>query len=207
MKSNTKLIVLSMVLAAVLGVGLVFCLVVLPMASQAKREAERRDQTMNELKQIEVALDQYNKRSTKFPDTSITRKAALAFDTYSGYFVSNKFEPNAAESFVVLNDQEEFDKVFGAAMVMDDKSHWLPKNAFKSQIVIAVIKRGSSVVEYKVEGVTVKGGVVELGYSTTSKKSDTATFASPLIVSIPRGKYQAVQFVEDKNPVRKVALH
>jgi hypothetical protein len=43
MKSNTKLIVLSMVLAAVLGVGLVFCLAVLPMAIQAKREAERRD--------------------------------------------------------------------------------------------------------------------------------------------------------------------
>ena len=37
----------------------------------------------------------------------------VAFDTYSGYFVSNKFEPNAAESFAVLHDQDAFNKVFG----------------------------------------------------------------------------------------------
>ena len=43
--------------------------------------------------------------------------AKLKFDTYSGYFVSNRFEPNAAESFVVINDQEHFDTVFGAAFV------------------------------------------------------------------------------------------
>ena len=32
--------------------------------------------------------------------------AKLTFDTYSGYFVSNKFEPDAAVSFVVITDQE-----------------------------------------------------------------------------------------------------
>lgn len=130
----------------------------------------------------------------------------LTFDTYSGYFVSNKFEPNAAESFVVVTDQEQFDKVFGAAMVMQDKSHRLPKDAFKSLMVVAAIKRGSEVVEYKVEGVTVKDGVVELRYTTTSKKSDTATFANPLIVSIPRGKYTAVKFVEGGRTIKQVEI-
>ena len=69
----------------------------------------------------------------------------LNFNVYSGYFVSNKFEPDAAESFVVLADQEQFDKVFGAAFVMRDKSHRLPKDAFKSLLVIAAIKRGNAV--------------------------------------------------------------
>jgi len=42
--------------------------------------------------------------------------ARLAFDTYSGYFVSNKFEPSAAESFVVFHDQKAFKVVKKLAM-------------------------------------------------------------------------------------------
>ena len=68
----------------------------------------------------------------------------LAFDTYSGYFVSNKFEPDAAASFVVINDQAGFDQVFGVAMVMQDKSHRLPDEPFKSNMVVAAIKRGKA---------------------------------------------------------------
>ena len=65
--------------------------------------------------------------------------AKLAFDTYEGYFVSNQFEPNAAESFVVITGQGQFDKVFGVATVMGDKSHRLLKDAFKSNMVLAAI--------------------------------------------------------------------
>ena len=132
--------------------------------------------------------------------------ANLAFDTYSGYFVSNTFEPDATESYLIVTDQKRFDKVFGVAMVMGDTSHRLPKDAFNSLMVVAAIKRGSAVVEYKVEGVTVKDGVVELRYTTTSKKSDTATFACPLIVSIPKGEYTAVQFVENGKAVKTVTI-
>ena len=137
---------------------------------------------------------------------SAAEPAKLTFDTYSGYFVSNKFEPKAPESFVVITDQKEFDKVFGAAFVMRDKSHRLPKDAFKSLIVVAAIKRGNAAVEYKVDGVTEADGVVEFRYTTTEKKSDTATFACPLIVSIPKGKYTAIQFVENGKPVKKVEI-
>ena len=137
---------------------------------------------------------------------SAAEPTKLTFDTYGGYFVSNKFEPDAARSFVVIHDQEQFDKVFGAGFVMGDKSHRLPKDAFKSLMVIAPIKRGNTLVEYKVEGVTETKGVVELRYTTVEKKSDTATFACPLIVSIPNGKYTAVQFVENGKPVKKVAV-
>jgi hypothetical protein len=144
---------------------------------------------------------------------SVLGKPALAadatkvtFETYSGYFVSNKFEPNAAESLMVITDQKQFDKAFGVATVMGDKSHRLPKDAFKSRIVLAVIKRGSAVVDYKVASVIVKDGVVELRYSTSSKQSDTATFASPLIVSIPKGKYTAIKFMEGGKTMKEVAV-
>jgi len=132
--------------------------------------------------------------------------AKLKFDTYSGYSVSNKFEPNAAESFVVISDQEHSDKAFRVAFAMRDKSHRLPNDAFKSLMVVAAIKRGGAVVKYKVKEVTVKDGVVELRYTTTSKKSNSAAFACPLIVSIPRDRYSAIQFVEDGKAVKKVGL-
>lgn len=137
---------------------------------------------------------------------STTGPMTLPYETYSGYFVSNKFESDAAESFVVLTGQEEFDKVFGAAFVMGDKSRRLAKDAFKSLMVVAAIKRGKAVWEYKVERVTEANGVVELRYTATEKKSDSATFASPLIVSIPRGKYVAVRFVVNGKTVKTVEI-
>jgi hypothetical protein len=130
----------------------------------------------------------------------------VPFDTYDGYFVSNKFEPNAPLSFVVIDNQERFDKVFGVAMVMRDKSHRLAKDAFQSNLVLAAIKRDRAFWTFKVEGVSVEKGVVELRYSTTSKQSNTATFACPLIVSIPKGKYNAVRFVENKKTVKEMKL-
>ena len=67
------------------------------------------------------------------PEIHAARHAALAadmtkipFDTYSGYFVSNRFEPGTKESFVVISSQEDFDQVFGVAFVMQDRSHRLP---------------------------------------------------------------------------------
>jgi hypothetical protein len=127
----------------------------------------------------------------------------LAFDIYAGYFVSNRFEPDAAQSFVVIHDQQQFDQVFGVAMAMGDKSHRLSKKAFKSKLVLAAIKRGNAVWQFKMDCVTVDQGVVTLRYTTTSKPSDSATFACPLIVSIPKGEYTAVRFVENQKTVKE----
>ena len=130
----------------------------------------------------------------------------LPFDTYGGYFVSNKFEPDAPQSFVVIRDQAQFDKTFGVAFVMRDKSHRLPPSGFWDLMVIAAIHRGNAMWTYKVDSVVVQAGVVELRYTATAKKNDTATYACPLIVSIPKSAYQAVQFVENGKPVQKVVL-
>lgn len=197
--TNPKLTVLVISLAIVVVVLFVIARPVIHFA----REAARRKATVNNLKQLKAALAAYDTSvSESATATATTETINLPFDTYSGYFVSNKFEPDAAESFVVISDQERFDEVFGVAMVMDDKSHRLPEDAFKSNIVLAAIKRGGEVWEFKVEGVTIKDNVVELRYTTTSSKSDSATFSSPLIVSIPNGKYNAVQFIENGKAVK-----
>lgn len=130
----------------------------------------------------------------------------LKYDTHDGYFVSNKFHPNAAESYVVIGTQEEFDNVFGAAFVMGDRSHRLPEKAFDKRMVIAVIKRGKAVVEYQVQAVELVDGVVQLRYTTQQRPQRSAEFACPLIVSIPKGDYRAVRFVEGEQPVKTQEL-
>ena len=138
--------------------------------------------------------------------TWAAEQTKLPFDTYSGYFVSNKFESDAAASFVIINDQAKFDQVFGVAFVMGDKSHRLPKDAFKSNMVLAAIKRGNASWEYKVQGVTVEQGAIQLRYTVTSKTTPDTTFACPLIVSVPKGEYTAVVFVEDGRNVKTVGF-
>ena len=130
----------------------------------------------------------------------------LEFKTYSGYFVSNKFEPDASASFVVLDNRKQFDQVFGVAFVIGDKSPRLAPDAFKTQLVLAAIRRGKAFCTYQVSSVTEKSGVVQLRYQTTSKKSDSATFACPLILSIPKGKCQAVEFHENDKLVKRLAI-
>ncbi len=130
----------------------------------------------------------------------------VRFDTHDGYFVSNKFEPDAPTSFVVINDQKAFDAVFGAAFVMRDKSHRLPPDAFNTKIVVAAIHRGKAVWRYKTEGVEAQDGTLIVRYSTTSTPSETASFACPLIVSLDKGNYAVVQFMENDKAVKKVEL-
>lgn len=140
------------------------------------------------------------------PGKEAASQPSVAFDTYSGYFVSNKFEPNEAASFVVIRDQAEFDRVFGVAMVMRDKSHRLPPNAFDSKIVLAVVKRGKAVWDYSVKDVRLDGRTLIVRYTATAKPQASAEFACPLILSVDKGDYGAVQFVENDKEVKKVDM-
>ena len=85
---------------------------------------------------------------------------------------------------------------------MWENAHRLPKDAFQSNIIVVAIKRSNAVWEYKVESVTEANGVVELRYTTTSQKNDLVKRAYSLIVSIPKGNYTAIQFVENGKPVK-----
>ena len=138
--------------------------------------------------------------------TSAQETTKLTFKTYSGYFVSNKFEPDAPSSFVALDNPKQFDQVFGVAFVIGDKSPRLAPDALKTELVLSAIRRGKAFCTYWVSSVTEKEGVVRLRFQTTSKKSDSASFACPLIISIPKGKYHAVEFYENDKLVKRLAI-
>jgi len=130
----------------------------------------------------------------------------VVFETHDGYFVSNKFAPKEPVSFVVLKDQESFDKVFGVAMVMGDKSHRLPRNAFDKKLVVAAIHRGKAMVSYQVDSVVAEAETLIVRYTTESKPSATAEFSCPLILSLDKGNFNTVRFVENGKEIKHLTL-
>ena len=124
------------------------------------------------------------------------------YDIHTGYFESNKSGLTGDSSYLAFASQKAFDAVFGVARVMGDKQRFLPKDAFDTKLVIAVIKRGKSVYDYKVDKVTNNDGVLTIQYTATPQPpSDKTMFATPLIVSVDKDKYTSVAFVEDGKQV------
>jgi hypothetical protein len=126
----------------------------------------------------------------------------VAFDVHDGYFVSNQFEADAPLSFAVIRDQEAFDRVFGAAVVMRDKSHRLPDSAFDKKWVVTAIRRGKAMVKYKVESLAIEDRSLVLRYSAKSTPSASASFSCPLIVALERCDFSEVRFVENGKTVK-----
>ena len=135
---------------------------------------------------------------------SLLKNKTLKFEVYSGYFVSNKYEPNKTRSFVVAKSQTHFDQVFGVAFVLGDKSHRLEENELKSKTVIAAIRRGKSLCDFKVNSITNNDGVLEVKYTAKMQKESTASFASPLIISVPKGNYKAIHFIENGKVLKQI---
>jgi hypothetical protein len=128
----------------------------------------------------------------------------VAFDVHGGYFVSNKFEPKEPASFVVISDQKAFDRTFGVAFVMGDKSHRLPANAFDSKIVVAAIKRGKAMWQFTVQDVQAGQGILTIRYTVMAKPQESAEFACPLIVSVPKGSYTTIRFIENEKLAKEI---
>jgi hypothetical protein len=78
---------------------------------------------------------------------------------------------------------------------------------FDTRIVVAAIKRGGQVWEYKVEGVTADHATLTVRCGATSKDGSGAQFASPMVVSVARGPYKNVIFIENGKEVGKVSFH
>jgi hypothetical protein len=128
----------------------------------------------------------------------------VAYDVLDGYFVNNTFEPDQAESFVVLRDQAAFDQVFGVGAVMGDQAHRLPpENPFATRQVVAAIKRGKALWTYEVKSVTLASGVLTVDYTATAQPDEQAEFSCPLILSVPKGDYAAVRWIENGRVVRE----
>jgi hypothetical protein len=120
------------------------------------------------------------------------------YDIHTGYFESNKSGLAGDSSYLAFSTQKAFDGVFGVARVQGDKQRFLPQDAFGAKVVVAVVKRGKAIYDYKIEKVTNDDGVLTIQYTAAPQESSgTATFATPLIVSVDKAKYDSVAFIEN----------
>ncbi|HLN33531.1 MAG TPA: hypothetical protein VK395_37735 [Gemmataceae bacterium] len=136
----------------------------------------------------------------------IAKGSKVAYQVYKSYFESNKSGLEGDRSFLAFTDQKAFDKVFGKAVVMGKKPKFLPKDAFDTKLVIAAIRRGHKVWEYGVDKVTADGKTLYVQYEAHSGAEDSATFASPLIISVGKAKYSTVVFIENGKKVGSATI-
>jgi hypothetical protein len=121
----------------------------------------------------------------------------VEYTVHDGQFAKNDSGLKGDQSFLLLTTRAGFDKVFGAGFTMGKKPNVVPKDAFEKKVVAATIKRGA-LTTYAVEKVTLdKDGTLYVQYKATTAPADTATYASPLVVSVPKDGVKKVAFIEN----------
>ena len=130
----------------------------------------------------------------------------VEFAVYNGYFEKNNSGLKGDSSYLAVTDSKTFEKVFGIARVLGNKQAFLPKDPFDKLLVVAVLKRGDALVQYKLEKVTADDKTLTVTYTTKPGASSGAKFSSPLILSVDKEKYMTVQFVENGKNVEKVEI-
>jgi hypothetical protein len=131
----------------------------------------------------------------------------VAVEVYAkGYFVKNKAPLPGNPAYLVLQDKKAFDEIFGVGVVMGAKPKFVGAKLFDGNLIISVIKAGNSITTYEVEQVRRDKGKLVVQYKAMDKGATSAQFRSPLIVSVPRGDYTEVVFLENGKEANKVAV-
>jgi hypothetical protein len=139
-------------------------------------------------------------------DKAEAKGKEMKFEIHDGHFEKNNSGLKGDSSYLAFTDWKSFDKVFGSAATTK-KQNFVTKDLFDSRMVVAAIKRGDAPWEYKAVKVTTDGGTVYVQYDARKKESaGTARFASPLIVSLDKGKYTSVVFIENGKKVETLKL-
>jgi hypothetical protein len=121
----------------------------------------------------------------------------LDFQRYdSSYFERNDTGLRAQTSYMVFTSQAQFDKIFGAAAT-GGQNDFLPDNAFNTKVVIAAIARGNFLRTYDSPKVTTKNGKIYVWYKVNDRQQESATYASPLILAVDKGRYSQVIFMQN----------
>lgn len=144
--------------------------------------------------------------ATPASDNDIPRGSKVAYDVHNGHFVKNTFKPKGDSAYLAFTSRDSFDRVFGTGAIMA-KQKFVPQDAFDKKMVVAVIKRGHAVTRYKVEDVRADDKTLTVHYTTSSGQvNPNATFASPLIVSVKKAKYDTVVFIENGKKAEQIKV-
>ncbi len=123
-----------------------------------------------------------------------------------GYFERNDSGLGGPISFLILEDEPGFERIFHPAAVMGQRQQFLKPEDFQTRTVLAVVKRGGMLWNYSPQRMTHNGRTITFRYNAVAEDAGGATFASPLIVSIPKQHFNTVIFVENGKEVGRTTL-
>jgi hypothetical protein len=145
---------------------------------------------------------------------------------HQGYLESRQSPLKSEASYLVFTEREAFDRVLGVGIVAGRPTDVLPANAFQTRMVVAVIKRTNDLGDLQVSRVAATGETLHVHYKAAVGRPPAsgprasaparslsrapvrtaAAVASPLVVSLPKGKYARVIFVENGKKVATVPV-
>ncbi|HZZ78595.1 MAG TPA: hypothetical protein VFE62_08755 [Gemmataceae bacterium] len=135
------------------------------------------------------------------------KKTDVAFDVYAkGYFVKNTAKLPGNPAFLILPDKKAYDEIFGIGFVMGAKPKLVTDKLFDKNVIVTLIKSGNTIWKYEVDSVRLDKARLVVRYTAKGKESASAKFNSPLILSVPRGEYTEVVFMEGDKEAGKVAV-
>jgi len=139
--------------------------------------------------------------ATCFPSKALAeQKAPIAFVRHEGHFERNDSGLKGAKSFLVVDNLEKFESIFGVAALglgPTRKQNFVTNETFEEHMVLAAIYRGTS--EPNISDINIRLEQETLVIRYKLKPGRDAGFAMnvPLILSIPKQKYQKIEFYEN----------
>lgn len=123
---------------------------------------------------------------------------------HTGHFVRNDTGDDA-RSLYLCSDLEAFEKLFGTVPPLNGnggrKTNPVKEDVFEKNAVVAVVLRATAITTYTEVSTKVDGEKLVVSYKCETGKAGSASFASPLILSVPKGEWKTVSFIENGKEV------
>jgi hypothetical protein len=123
---------------------------------------------------------------------------------HTGHFVRND-TVNETRSLYVCVDMEAFEKLFGTVPPLNGnggrKTNPVKEEVFEKNTVVAVVTRAMAITTYTEVSTKVDGTKLVVSYKCETGKPSSASYASPLVLSVPKGEWKTATFIENGKEV------
>jgi hypothetical protein len=128
------------------------------------------------------------------------QKDPIAWVRHEGHFERNDSGLKGAKSFLVVDNLEKFESIFGVAALglgPTRKQNFVANETFKERIVLAAIYRGNSEPNISDINIRLENETLVIRYKLRPGRDAGFAMNVPLILSIPKQKYQKIEFYEN----------
>lgn len=128
------------------------------------------------------------------------QKKPIAWVRHEGHFERNDSGLKGAKSFLVLDNLEKFESIFGVAALglgPTRKQNFVANETFEERMVLAAIYRGTSEPNISDINIRLENETLVIRYKLKPGRDAGFAMNVPLILSIPQQKYQKIEFYEN----------